>query len=84
MWANVEGNRLGLYVMAIDDHGAHDLRIYRYRLEGDGMRLTFERHRDEERLRVVRGGMKKLPAGADSAAPPPGAIIEEHGEPECG
>lgn len=84
MWAAVEGNRISLYVMEIDARGAHDLRIYRYRLEGERMTLTFERHRDEERLRVIRGGMKKLPAGADLTGPPPGAIIEEHGTPECG
>lgn len=84
MWAHVEGNRISLYVMTIDERGAHDLRIYRYRLEGEKMTLTFERHRDEERLRVIRGGMKKLPAGADLTGPPPGAVIEEHGTPNCG
>lgn len=84
MWANVVEDRINLYVMVIDERGAHDLRIYRYRLEGNKMTLEFERLRDEERLRVIRGGMKKLPVGADGTEPSPGAINEEHGTLKCG
>ncbi len=83
MWASLEDDRINLYVMKIGKRGTHDLRIYRYRLEGEKMTLSFERHRDENRLQVIRGGMMKKPARTNlTDATSPGQI-SDHTMPDC-
>lgn len=84
MWASIEEARMNLYVMKIGARGTHDLRIYRYRLEGEKLALSFERHRDEKRVQVVLGSMFKQTGATDSMGAMSGNHVKDHKLRKCG
>jgi hypothetical protein len=83
LWVRIAGNHLTLYVMYIADDGSHDLRIYRYGLEGDQISLKFERLRDNQPLRVIRGDMRKISVDTRPLDPSSGVVVKEHESPNC-
>lgn len=61
VWTYLDGEGLRLYVMSIADDGSHDLGIYRYRLDRDGMALAFEQLRNGRSALRIQVGMRKSP-----------------------
>lgn len=47
-WAAIENNDMTIYSLAISDTGGSELQVYRRRLTGKGMDITFMRLQDED------------------------------------
>ena len=58
-WARIRGATLSLFLMAADEAGTYELQQYDRTLTGLGMNLTFERLRDGDQVRVVKGRLAK-------------------------
>jgi hypothetical protein len=58
-WARVKGDALIIYLMVIDTDGAYQLQRYERQLSGTGMKLTFTRLKDGEKVRMVNGRLIK-------------------------
>lgn len=59
-WARVHGRTLSIYELTLNEHGGYELTSYDRMLTDLGMELVFQRIRDGEVVRVVRGRLVKV------------------------
>ena len=59
-WARVHGRTLSVYELTLNDEGGYELTSYDRTLTDLGMELIFQRIRDGEVVRVVRGRLVKV------------------------
>ncbi|MBT5414967.1 MAG: hypothetical protein HOH66_17560 [Rhodospirillaceae bacterium] len=59
-WTRIDDDTLFTYLMAVNDRGDYELQIYARSLTKGGMALEFGRFRDGERVRKVRGKLKRV------------------------
>jgi len=60
IWAEVKGDTLGVYVLAVGKNGGYDLLIYKRTLIKDGLKIVFRRIRDGSPVRIVFGRAKRI------------------------
>ncbi len=58
-WARIHGNTLSLYQLVLNEEGGYELTNYDRTLTDLGMESVFQRIRDGEVVRVVRGRLVK-------------------------
>lgn len=59
-WAALRGQTLYTYMMQIDNQGQWIIQKYARTLTGTGMDLQFERYRDGEDVRTVKGRLNRI------------------------
>lgn len=59
IWARIEGGRLIVYSMQIDQHGGYDLYSYIYEPANDGLELTVRHLRSGSRPLESKGRLKR-------------------------
>lgn len=59
VWARIVDDTLTVYALLITESGSYEMQIYERTLVPDGLRLTFQRLREGEAVRVVRGFLKR-------------------------
>lgn len=60
IWADVKGDTLGVYILAMQKTGGYDLLIYKRQLIDEGLKITFRRIRDGSPVRIVYGRAKRV------------------------
>lgn len=58
-WARIKGNTLSIFIMAVIKGGSYEVQQYDRTLTGAGMDLVFNRIRDGEDVRTVKGKLVK-------------------------
>lgn len=59
-WAYIEKTSLIIHIMSIDETGAYEMQSYTRTLEPTGMAFLFERIRNDEPVRTVKGKLVKF------------------------
>lgn len=54
-WSYIRNNSLVVHILTIDDRGAYEMQSYTRTLEPTGMSYVFERIRNDEPVRTVKG-----------------------------
>ena len=58
-WARIDGQTLTVYMLIIRDDGGYEVQSYARTLTAQGMNLVFERVRDGDKVRTVKGKLVK-------------------------
>ena len=58
-WSYIKNNSLMIHIMTIDGKGAYEMQSYTRTLEPTGMAYLFERIRNDEPIRTVKGRLVK-------------------------
>jgi hypothetical protein len=59
-WSYIRDNELIIHIMSIAEDGAYEMQSYTRSLVPTGMRFTFERIRNDEPVRTVKGNLVKV------------------------
>ena len=59
-WAYIKNDSLVIQIMSIDENGAYEMQSYTRTLVPTGMEFSFERIRNDEPVRTVKGKLTKF------------------------
>jgi len=59
-WAYIRKDALMIHIMSIAENGAYEMQSYTRQLVPTGMEFTFERIRNDEPVRTVKGKLTKF------------------------
>ncbi len=59
-WARLKGNTLSVFVLTISAEGKYNLQSYARTISGTGMELRFQRIKDGDQSRAVKGKLVKI------------------------
>jgi hypothetical protein len=60
VWARIDGDTLTVYSLLITEEGGYEIQEFDRTLTEGGMRLDFTRIRDGEKLRTIKGTLKRV------------------------